>query len=301
MPGHVSAVFAAYPELAPERSPLADDAAAVGMAIGTLSLDRGRTREFVRDVLAAAAEQFPTSAYLHIGGDEAFGMPDADHAAFVEFAADVVRGLDRKVVGWQEAGRADLAEGDVVQYWIEPGVMESMAESGAMTSMIPPELLAVVAETMMKAVDDVPRALARGGMILASPFTRLYLDRPHADPAADAEQEDRRARVGLPFYPGTSLREMVEWDPINATPGVEDDSRLAGIEGAVWCETVTDRDDLEFLLLPRLAGVGEKGWSTASTEWDEYAPRLAQDAPLWSRRGWTFFRADGIDWADRVG
>ena len=297
LPGHVQAVFRAYPELAPEPDPAAAAAAAAGLAIGTLDLDRGPTRRFVTDVLTAVAEQFPTTAYFHIGGDEAFGMADDAHAAFVDEAMATVRALGKRATGWQEAARADVGTDDVVQYWIEPNLMRAMTDSGAMEGMLPPELVAVFTETMGKSFDDVPAALAKGAWVLVSPNTVLYYDQPHADRSATEEQEAQRARVGLPFYPGATLREMVEWDPVSVTPGISTDERIAGVEAAVWCETVTNRDDLEFLLLPRLAGLGERAWSAVPTEWDEYTRRLVPASRAWDRRGWTWFRPASIDWS----
>ncbi|MFH8249577.1 family 20 glycosylhydrolase [Microbacterium sp. B2969] len=303
MPGHTQAVFAAYPELAPEPSPAAAQAEAFGLAIGTLDSDRGRTREFVRDVLAAVAAQFPTSAWIHVGGDEAFGMPDEAHAAFVEFAVSTVRDLGRHAVGWQEAARADVGPEELIQYWIEPTQLEGMFganSDGAIEAPFPPEVMELVADNLAKSFGDVPAALAKGASILVSSNRTLYLDRPHADAAATVEQEATRSRVGLPFYPPATLREMVEWDPVAETPAIESDHRIGGIEAAVWCETVTNRDDLEFLLLPRLAGVGERGWSTHPTDWNEYVVRLAAASRAWNRRGWNWFRPASIEWPDAV-
>jgi hexosaminidase len=296
LPGHVQAVFRAYPELAAEPNPAAEAAAAAGLAIGTLDLDRGPTRQFVTEVLTAVAEQFHTTAYIHVGGDEAFGMPDEAHAAFVDEAMAVVRGLGKRAMGWQEAARANVGAEDVVQYWIEPNQMAAMMDSGTLDGMLPPELATVFMETMGKSSDDVPTALAKGARVLVSPNTVLYFDQPHAETAAAEEQEALRARVGLPFYPGTTLRAMVEWDPVSVTPGIDSDDRIAGVEAAVWCETVTNRDDLEFLLLPRLAGLGERAWSATPTEWDEYVHRLAEASRAWDRRGWAWFRPASIDW-----
>ena len=71
-------------------------------------------------MLDAVIPQFPQSAYVHIGGDEAWGMPDEAHAAFVERAAALVRARGKRVVGWQEIARAAISSDDVVQYWLEP-------------------------------------------------------------------------------------------------------------------------------------------------------------------------------------
>ena len=55
---------------------------------------------------------------------------------------------------------------------------------------------------------------------------------------------------------------MYDWDPMTFNPTVENPQKdVAGIEAAIWCETITNFRDLQFLLMPRLAGVAEKGWS----------------------------------------
>ncbi|MET0829637.1 MAG: family 20 glycosylhydrolase, partial [Microbacterium sp.] len=298
LPGHAQAIFRAYPELAPEPTPESAAAAAAGFAMGTLDLDRGPTRRFLEDVIAAAIEQFNTSAWIHVGGDEAFGMGREDHAAFVEAAMDVVKRRGRRALGWQEAGRSAVGPDDVVQYWIEPNETLQMLESGVLQSMLPPEVALVLEATMRESTNDVPEALAKGARVLVSPTPRLYFDRPHVGPAASDAQEAQRQRVGLPFYPPTSLRDMVEWDPLQETPGAHSEDQLIGVEAALWCETVTDRDDLEFLLLPRLAGAGERAWSAAPTEWAEYSRRLSSGPRTWNNRGWVWFRSTEADWLD---
>lgn len=52
---------------------------------------------------------------------------------------------------------------------------------------------------------------------------------------------------------------MYDWDPMTFNPTVENPQKdVAGIEAAIWCETITNFRDLQFLLMPRLAGVAEK-------------------------------------------
>ncbi len=75
--------------------------------------------------------------------------------------------------------------------------------------------------------------------------------------------------------------------------------RLAGVEAALWCETVECAEDLELLLLPRLAGVAELGWNaSAPAPWPDHRWRLAVQAPMWDRAGWSWFRAAGVDWPE---
>ena len=303
MPGHVTSIFRSYPELAPEN-PLALAAGGIPIPIGTLDPTRDITWRFVNDVFAATARLFATSAYIHIGGDEAFGMADEAHAAFVKRAATVVRGLDRRVVGWQEIARAELKGDEIVQYWMESAEMMAMFDGevpNPVLDMIPAEMLPLFMDTMRKSFGDVPSALAQGNRLLVSPTSKAYLDRPYAEESSDPSQESVRARVGMRAYPAKTVRQAYEWDAVDETPGVADDSRIAGVEAAIWCETVEDQDDLDFLLLPRLPGVAERAWSSKSAQdaesaWSNYRERLAGQAGAWQRRGWKFFRTSLVDW-----
>ena len=60
--------------------------------------------------------------------------------------------------------------------------------------------------------------------------------------------------------------------PATYLPGVGDRAVL-GVEAALWTETVTDMDDIEYLAFPRLAVIAEIGWSPAGThDWSTVPP-----------------------------
>ena len=72
---------------------------------------------------------------------------------------------------------------------------------------------------------------------------------------------------------------------------------MAGVEAAVWSETISDIDDLSFLLLPRLAGVAHRAWSPPQLAgWSGHRDRLARHGRLWAQDGLTYFRAPTVDW-----
>ncbi len=298
LPGHCAAVLRAYPDLAPADTRSIDIGNGSSMDIAALDPGRTETWSFVEDVLDAVIPQFPHSAYVHIGGDEAFGMPDDAHAAFVEHAIALVRARGKRVVGWQEIARASVGPDEVVQYWMEPHETESTLNGDVLSSMAPPELLPFLVDALKKSKDDVPSALAQGAPLLISPTSPLYFDRPHADASSDAAQEQARERIGMPLYPATSLRAGIEWDPVADTPGVRTDTEIAGVEAAIWCETIANQDELEFMLLPRLCGLAEKAWARrTSTDFRDYAARLGHQSAAWRRHGWIWFRSAEIDWA----
>ncbi|WP_017201789.1 family 20 glycosylhydrolase [Microbacterium algeriense] len=275
LPGHAAAVMRAYPALA------ADTRAA---RLGYLDPGTDGVREFIETEVAELAER-SASPFVHIGGDEPFGMPDDAFADAVTIAVDAAHRSGKRVIAWQEAGRAGaFGQGDVVQYWIgsEHGV-----DADAKKAELPPEahrFVDVMVEMFAKAPGDLPLAAASGRQVLISSSDVLYLDRRYAEPAATAAGEERRRRLGFPDYPEKTLRTMHEWTPEGLLDGYE--VEVAGVEAALWTESVTGFDDLAFLLLPRLGSVAERAWLPAVTEWEDYDMRIAGHRGWWDRLGW---------------
>ena len=76
------------------------------------------------------------------------------------------------------------------------------------------------------------------------------------------------------------------------------DAQVAGVEAAIWAETISGFDDLSFLLLPRLPGVAHRAWSLPEASgWAGHRDRLARHGRLWAQDGLTYFRASTVDWA----
>ncbi|MFE9105674.1 family 20 glycosylhydrolase [Actinomadura geliboluensis] len=279
MPGHVLAAVRAYPELQGDAEP-------PHKYLAYLDPRAEVTFRFVRDVLGEVAALTP-GPYLHLGGDEAFGMPDDLYEQFVARALEIARATGKKVAGWQETARSGaLTPHDIAQAWIGAGDEFDLDAARAKTPAEHHALLEVVAETFAQAADDVPKAVAAGTPVLASASSFLYLDRQYADDSVDAAQTGRRTEVGHDSYPTRTCRELFDWTPGTLTE-IPDGARLAGVEAAIWCETVKDFDDLAFLLLPRLAGIAEKAWTPERTGWDDYRRRVAGHGAGWERLGLT--------------
>jgi hexosaminidase len=74
-------------------------------------------------------------------------------------------------------------------------------------------------------------------------------------------------------------------------------AQVAGIEAAIWAETISGFDDLSFLLLPRLAGIAHKAWSDPQlASWTGHRDRLARHGRLWVQDDLTYFRTSTVDW-----
>lgn len=134
MPGHAQAAIAAYPALGSTDGPPPAVSARWGVHTYLFNPDAA-TLAFLEDVLAEVVELFP-GRYVHIGGDEAvkdqwrasarvqarareLGRedPEALQAYFTERMGRFLAARGRRLVGWDEVLRPDLAADAVVMSW----------------------------------------------------------------------------------------------------------------------------------------------------------------------------------------
>jgi hexosaminidase len=74
---------------------------------------------------------------------------------------------------------------------------------------------------------------------------------------------------------------------------------VLGLEAPLWTETVTDLAEMEQMLLPRLPGYAELGWSSPEgRSWDEYRWRVAAHAARWNAAGLTYTRDPPVPWSE---
>ncbi|MDH5398089.1 MAG: family 20 glycosylhydrolase, partial [Cyclobacteriaceae bacterium] len=86
------------------------------------------------------------------------------------------------------------------------------------------------------------------------------------------------------------------WEPTTYVPGIGKENIL-GIEAPIWSETITNMDELEFMVFPRLPGVAEIAWSPAEKRsWDEYKVRLGAHGPLFKALGIDYYASKLVPW-----
>ncbi|WP_169925925.1 family 20 glycosylhydrolase [Serinibacter salmoneus] len=254
LPGHTHAALVAYPELAPAGVATQPYE---GMEVGFSQLDvhAERTYAFVADVLHELAD-LTEGPYLHIGGDECLAMSQEDYLLFARRVLGLVTATGKRVMAWHELGRSsDLPPGSVGQYWD----LTTPRQDG---------------------IGHAERArsfLAQGGRLVLSPGDVAYLDHKY-----DADTD-----LGLTWSGGpTSLTQAATWEPTALIPGVGEEAIL-GVEATCFTETITTREDLLRMLLPRLAATAEVAWSTpaARERAGDLAPRLVGLRADWEAAG----------------
>ncbi|SIQ73612.1 hexosaminidase [Cellulosimicrobium aquatile] len=256
VPGHINAATHVYGDLMPDGVPT-DAYHGIEVGFSRLTFDLPATEPFLRDVFTDLAHA-TDGEHVHLGGDEVLKMEPAEYARFVELCERLILEAGKKPVAWQEAAKAPLRPGTLVQYW----------------DTHPMDLTYLV---------DAARAGAR---VIMSPANRVYLDMKYT---ADFP-------LGQEWAGLVEVRDAYDWEPEQVVPGLPADS-IEGVEAAVWTERIPTLDALFTMLLPRLSAVAEVAWTAPDRkDWDDYRRRVAREAHAWRRSGTPFHPSEQVDW-----
>jgi hexosaminidase len=135
-------------------------------------------------------------------------------------------------------------------------------------------------------VKNAGMAAGQGAKILMSPAIKAYLDM----------QYDKSTKLGLHWAAYIEVDSAYIWDPEKLIPGVTKDNIL-GIEAALWTETITNMDEMEYMVFPRLPGYAEIGWTPSSSRsWDEYKLRLAKQGERFKALDINYYPSGLVPW-----
>jgi hexosaminidase len=225
MPGHSTAWFVGYPELASAPGPYQIERK-WGIFDPAMDPTEDETYRFLDKFIGEMAELFP-DRYFHIGGDEVNGKQwDANpkiqafmrthglksnqdlQAYFNQRVEKIVSKHGKIMVGWDEILRPDLPKNIVVQSWRGQ-------------------------ESLAQAVKQGFRGLLSYGyyLDLMWPAARHYAVDPLGDGAANLSPEEA--------------------------------ARILGGEACMWSEYVSP-ENVDSRIWPRMAAVAERLWSAAS-------------------------------------
>lgn len=277
MPGHTHAAIKAYPELLGDEVP-------AHPFLAHLRPHVPAAMRFAEDVLAEACALFH-GPYVHLGGDEAFGMDATEYAEFVTAAAGWVRARGKHPIGWQETARSgSMGAGDVIQMWIAPGDGMTIEQAEELAAKAP-ALRDALVEMVQGAVADPELARDSAAWLLVSSSNPFYLDRRYAEPSVRDDQNERMERIGMAAYPKRATSELHATRAAIVDTMADRPDRIAGFEAAIWAESIGSFDDLATLLLPRLAILAEAMWRPAPAPWDDVVSRVRGHDAAWTTLG----------------
>jgi hexosaminidase len=122
--------------------------------------------------------------------------------------------------------------------------------------------------------------------VIISPATKAYLDM----------QYDSTTKYGLHWAAYIELDSAYSWEPTKLVPGVNKE-HILGIEAPLWTETITNMEELEYMVFPRLPGLAEIGWTPASLRnWDNYKVRLGNHGRRMDAMEINYYPSKQIEW-----
>jgi len=135
-------------------------------------------------------------------------------------------------------------------------------------------------------VKNANLAVGQGAKILMSPASRAYIDMKY----------NKETPLGLHWAGYIEVDTAYIWDPETLAAGIDKED-IIGIEAPLWTETITNLDEIEYMIFPRLPGYAEIGWTPATgRNWDEYKLRLAEQGERFRALDINFYRSKLVPW-----
>lgn len=241
MPGHTSAILAAYSEYSCSGKTVTL-AHSGGIYPIILCPGQDKTFDFLQGLLEEILPLFPGPRF-HLGGDEA---PKSEWKKCPHCTA---RMKDER-----------LARPEELQGYFTARLCRLLAEHGKQPICWNETLLAAnVPEDLqiqywtLQHREPMEPFVQRGGQWIYSDMFELYLDYP---------------------YSMTSIKKLYHTAPHLGKQKLDGTLGLLGMEGCIWAEHIRDEERLERLLFPRLYALAEICWSGAG-DYKDFLSRLA--------------------------
>ncbi len=266
MPGHTTAALHAIPQLnsaksAPKPAPGNSTPNSQGtgdVGVSSFDSDNDATYEFTKEVLKQLAALTP-GPYIHIGGDESHVTSPADYNKMIDAFTKQVVDVNKRVIGWNEYGSANLPPNSVIQLWVGGGQGES------------------------------DKIIKNNAKVILSPAPKTYIP----------QKQDNSEQFGGTWACGgpCTLQTHYDWDPAKYLPGIGDD-RILGVETVQWGEWIRGMNQTESYQYPRTLATAEVGWSPqANRNYTDFTKRAATLGGRMALEGLNHFKTPGINWS----
>ena len=105
---------------------------------------------------------------------------------------------------------------------------------------------------------------------------------------------DSITKLGLNWAGYVDVESAYSWSPSALIPGISKNDIL-GIESPLWTETITNMEELEYMVFPRIIGHAEIGWTLDSLrDWNDYKFRLKKHFERLKIMGINYYAPDVI-------
>lgn len=272
LPGHMLAALAAYPEYGCTGGPYEVEGR-WGVFDDVLCPGKEETFTFIEDVLTEVMELFP-SEYIHIGGDECpkvrweacpdcqariqtLGLKDTpEHKKEFYLQSYVTARVEkflndhgRNIIGWDEILEGELAPNATVMSW--------------------------------RGIGGGIEAAQMNHDVIMTPNTYNYFDYYQTQYI----EEEPFLQIGG-YLP---LETVYSFDPAPEILTTEQKSHILGAQANLWTEYLKTPDQIEYMVLPRMAALSEVQWmQTDKKDYDAFLTKLPHMLNLYSKLGYNY-------------
>ena len=271
LPGHTSAVLAAYPQLG-----CGDKEYKVanrwGVIRDVLCAGNPASLDLFKDILDEVCDLFP-GKYIHLGGDECvkdrwkacpkcqrkireLGLKDGSRYSkedylqswFMGEVASFVQSKGKRVIGWDEILEGVPMDDSVIMSW--------RGTEGGIT------------------------AARMGHDVVMTPTSDMYFDQSQTL-ASQLEE--------IPVGGFINVMKVYSYEPLPASLTPEQQKHILGCQANVWCEYMPEERIRQYQMLPRLAALSEVQWTMPERKnYKDFLKRLPKMLSIYDHYGYNY-------------
>lgn len=271
LPGHTSAVLAAYPQLGCEDKEY-KVANRWGVIRDVLCAGNPASLDLFKDIMDEVCELFP-GKYIHLGGDECvkdrwkacpkcqrkireLGLKDGSRYSkedylqswFMGEVASFVQSKEKRVIGWDEILEGVPMDDSVIMSWrgTEGGITAARMEHD----------------------------------VVMTPTSDMYFDQSQTL-ASQLEE--------IPVGGFINVMKVYSYEPIPASLTPEQQKHILGCQANVWCEYMPEERIRQYQMLPRLAALSEVQWTMPERKnYKDFLKRLPKMLSIYDHYGYNY-------------
>lgn len=271
LPGHTSAVLAAYPQLGCEDKEY-KVANRWGVIRDVLCAGNPASLDLFKDIMDEVCDLFP-GKYIHLGGDECvkdrwkacpkcqkkireLGLKDGSRYSkedylqswFMGEVASFVQSKGKRVIGWDEILEGVPMEDSVIMSW--------RGTEGGIT------------------------AARMGHDVIMTPTSDMYFDQSQTL-ASQLEE--------IPVGGFINVMKVYSYEPLPASLTPEQQKHILGCQANVWCEYMSEERIRQYQMLPRLAALSEVQWTMPERKnYKDFLKRLPKMLSIYDHYGYNY-------------
>ena len=271
LPGHTSAVLAAYPQLGCEDKEY-KVANRWGVIRDVLCAGNPASLDLFKDIMDEVCDLFP-GKYIHLGGDECvkdrwkacpkcqkkirelclkdgsrYSKEDYLQSWFMGEVASFVQSKGKRVIGWDEILEGVPMDDSVIMSW--------RGTEGGIT------------------------AARMGHDVVMTPTSDMYFDQSQTL-ASQLEE--------IPVGGFINVMKVYSYEPLPASLTPEQQKHILGCQANVWCEYMPEERIRQYQMLPRLAALSEVQWTMPERKnYKDFLKRLPKMLSIYDHYGYNY-------------